>query len=327
MVVPLKTYFPRSNQVIHDPENFAKNIDSGLEKLAKILTLEDALAGLAITNQRSTLVIWNKDTGKIIYPVISWRDSRADTILPILHSHSEEVSEKTGLRLTPYYTGPKLLWLNTQNPEIIDLIRKGKALWGTVNTYIIWKLTNGESYVTDHTNAARTLLFNLKKLSWDENLLKLFQIDYAVPDIVPTQGNMGFARIRNRDVPIYVSIGDQHGAFLGQLGFYQNSCVVNLGTGGFVLLKAGGKIGNPIPGLLQSVGFSSHSEIQYIYEGTINAVGSLFSWMENNLGIQGASHGWKSIQINQMGKTKLLPAIHGLAAPYWIDNLSVMIEG
>ncbi len=326
-VVPLKTARPRPGWVEHDPKAI---LDSQLGAVGQLLhsvsRRKTTIVGLGIANQRSTIIFWDKNTSRPIAPAVSWQDLRAAELTRQWADHRELIRAKSGLMLTPYYAAPKLRWLLDHLKGVRAKAEQGRILCGTVNTYLIWHLTKGEVHATDHTNAARMLLMNLHSLSWDDELLSLFDIPPAIlPRILPTSADYGTARLSGMEIPIRASIGDQQAGLLGLGAVSPGEAVVNYGTGGFLLVNTGPE---PIflPGLLSSLAWTTPEETAYVVEGTVNAVGTVFDRLKE--------FGWLKSpeEIDRVLKSShervyLVPAVAGLGAPHWLSEAKTAIFG
>ncbi|MCI0526641.1 MAG: glycerol kinase, partial [Nitrospira sp.] len=244
--VKLPTLLPKPGWVEHNPKQLlSSQLSAAKQVLTQLGGHSRALIALGITNQRSTILLWERATGRTLAPAISWQDKRASELCRSLsHPSSSKtanlIRQKTGLRLTPYYAAPKLAWLLEHIPGARKRAERGELLCGTVNTYLIWHLTDGKVHVTDHTNAARMLLMNLSTLNWDQELLNLFGIPGQIlPRIVSTCEYFGEARIGKDQIPILCSIGDQQAASVGLGCIEKGDLTLNYGTGGFLLLNTG----------------------------------------------------------------------------------------
>ncbi|HXN05765.1 MAG TPA: FGGY family carbohydrate kinase, partial [Nitrospiria bacterium] len=288
--VPLKTFQPAAGRVEHDPSAILRSqLEAAKQVLTTIHKTKTSIAAIGIANQRSTFLLWDKGSGRPLGPAISWQDLRADGLIPQWEGHREGIRSKIGLMLTPYYAAPKIRWLLDHVKGLRAKADRGKCLFGTINTWLIWHLTRGEIHATDHTNAARTLLMNLFTLSWDEELLSLFDIPSAIlPQIYPTTADFGQAHISGRKIPVRASIGDQQAGLIGIGAVHRGESVVNYGTGGFFLVNTGSR---PIivSGLLSSLAWTTSDRKVYVAEGTVNSVGTLFEWLKESGWIKAVS--------------------------------------
>jgi glycerol kinase len=288
------------------------------------------IIGLGIANQRSTIVLWDAESSRPLCKAPSWQDVRAIDIVNDLIDAAPRIEELTGLKLTPYYTVSKLKWLLDEIPGARELAARGRLRWGTVNTWLIWNLTGGKVWATDHSNAARTLMMNLNTLKWDDELKEIFGLSgFPLPEILPTCHRFGDTVIDGIKIPIYASVGDQQAALLGQGAFTRGDSLINLGTLGAVLVMIGDK---PVArdGLLLSVAYSRGDKAQYLLEGTVNAAGNLFNWLRDNLEILKPDEHGKDIDAlcRRAGeRIFFFPALVGLAAPHWRQDVSCNFLG
>ncbi|HET6369966.1 MAG TPA: FGGY family carbohydrate kinase [Nitrospiria bacterium] len=331
---PLSTFTPKPDRVEHDPEEILAGQMAALRRVIRRAPRNRAIACMGIANQRSTLVLWRRRDGAPLGPAISWQDRRTSSICRTMQKNAPVIGEKTGLRLSPHYAASKLTWLLSTNRSIRRRLENGELLCGTVNSFLIWHLTGGNSYLTDHTNAARMLLMNLDTLEWDPELIGLFGLSESfLPEPRPTFSDFGTAQIEGRTVPIRCSIGDQQAALLGQGCCRPGEAAINYGTGAFFLLHTGGKIRRR-PGLLTSIASSDANGADYLLEGTVNAVGSLLDWMRNLVGLPKGVLPDAACQSSARKKGSrrgpgpiLVPALRGLGAPHWLDRVPSFLTG
>lgn len=320
---PIQTHAPREGWVEHDPEALLR---SALTVLRTVLrrgrkTGSEAVA-IGIANQRSTLLCWDRRTGEAAAPAISWQDRRTQAQLS--RWEGPDFAAKTGLPLTPYYAATKLAWL-------LDRFKKEKRstkelLCGTVNTFLIWRLTQGKVHRTDSTNAARMLLCNLKSGDWDPALLAHFDIPRRIlPEVRPTQSDFGEATLDGRSIPITCSIGDQQASLAGLGGLRSGTANINYGTGGFFLINTGPHP-RRVAGLLSGVARSNAKETTYLVEGTVNGIGPLFSWL-TGLGLIGSEKEIDAACARSKEPLFFLPAPIGLGAPHWDNRVKTALFG
>lgn len=325
---PLKSLLTKPGWVEHRPDDLLKGQMKALRDLLKSLGRKrDRIAAMGITNQRSTMVLWEKKTGKPIYNVISWQDLRGASECERVVGQGELIRERTGLMLTPYYSASKIKWVLDHVKKARKMAEKGELLFGTVNTYLIWHLTKGRVHVTDHTNAARTLLFNIFTRNWDKELLQIFDIPQEIlPQVVATSGPIGQAEVDGVSIPIHASIGDQQASLIGQGCFQEGEANVNYGTGGFFLLNTGKRIFF-LPGLLTSIAWSNGLTTHYLLEGTINAVGSIFDWLRDHFNLQRPNENIDDLCRQSKRRVFLVPAIAGLGSPHWDNRTTTCLFG
>ena len=332
-----KQYFPQPGWVEHDALEIIQNtravMDSALQKLG--ITPTDILA-LGITNQRETTVIWNKQTGQPYHPAIVWQDTRTDSICNHLAREygQHRFKKQTGLPLATYFSGPKIKWMLDQVPGLREDADKGLALFGTMDTWLMWNLSGGPDggrHVTDVTNASRTLLMNLATLDWDPEILAALDIPRRMlPEIMPSSGLLAAARWDRRDVPITGALGDQQAALFGQTCFYPGEAKNTYGTGCFMLLNTGETPVHSQNGLLSTVGYQIGSQKAiYALEGSIAMAGSLVQWLRDNLHLIQKSSDIEILaaSVKDNGGIFFVPAFSGLFAPYWRSDARGVIAG
>lgn len=292
----------------------------------------DEVSSIGITNQRETTVIWDKTTGIPVYRAIVWQSRQTTDIVEKLKADGLEplIKEKTGLVLDPYFSASKIKWIIDNVPGV-----KGNKnlLFGTIDTYLLWKMTCGEVHATDVTNASRTLLFNIHTLDWDEELLKIFDIPrYMLPEIKDTSGFFGYIDSRhffNQTCPITSMVGDQQAALFGEGCFMSGDVKNTYGTGGFMLINTGNKEIISKNGLLTTVAWKIHNEVKYALEGSIFVSGSLIQWLRD--GLEFFDNASKTEEIAKSVKDTngvvIVPAFTGLGAPYWNNQCQGAIYG
>jgi glycerol kinase len=273
--------------------------------------------GIGLTTQRSTVILWDRQTGRPLSAALSWQDRRAAEICGTLSASAARIRRTTGLVLSPYYAAPKLRWLLDRIPGAQRRAERGDVLCGTVNTFLLWHLSDRRLHVTDHTHAARMLLMNLSTLTWDAWLCDRFGIPQSMlPAIAPTISAFGEIRIGARRVPVFASIGDQQAAAFGQGGARAGDLCLHYGTGAFALLLTGATMVRS-PGLLTSIAWSSDSGRSYVLEGTVNAVGSGLAWLQRTWRLPNDLRALDRLARRSRRPTPFLPALAGLGAPDW----------
>jgi len=326
-----KQYFIKPGWVEHDPneiwENTKKVILDTIKK-AGISTLN--ISAIGITNQRETTVLWNKDTGEPYYNAIVWQDTRTQDIIQNFHKYTEVISYKTGLPLATYFSASKIKWLFDYIPKLKKDAAKGKVLFGNIDAWILWKLT-GE-HKTDVTNASRTMLMDLRKLEWDDELLKLFDIPKNIlPEICSSSEVYGYTNsVFPHSIPVSGILGDQQAALFGQTCFTSGEAKNTYGTGCFLLLNTGEKIVHSQNGLLTTVAYKlGKEEVKYALEGSIAIAGSLVQWVRDNFGFisESAEINLLAEKVEDNGGVFFVPAFSGLFAPYWDNSARGAILG
>lgn len=293
------------------------------------------LAAIGITNQRETTIVWDKNTGKPYYNAIVWQDTRTDKIVMRLAQDggADRFRAKVGLPLSTYFSGTKLIWLLENVAGLRDAAERGDALFGTIDTWLVWNLTGGVVHATDVTNASRTLLMNLATLDWDDEVLRVLNIPrQMLPAIRPSSdaAAFGMAKIGDGEVPLTGILGDQQAALFGQTCFSPGEAKNTYGTGNFMLLNTGTEIVPSKSGLLTTVGYKIGDQATvFALEGSIAVTGSLIQWLRDNLGlIQSASEVETLARtVADNGGIYFVPAFSGLFAPYWRGDARGVIVG
>lgn len=325
-------HFPQPGWVEHDPEEiWATQLETARRVVAAIPG--DQLAAIGLTNQRETTVIWNRRTGIPIAPAIVWQDRRtADTCAALRAAgHEPVVREKTGLVLDPYFSATKIGWLLDHVPGARAAAERGELAFGTIDTWLVWKLTRGARHVTDASNASRTLLFNVHTLGWDDALLERFGVPRALlPEVVPNHGSIGVADPAwfGRAVPITGMAGDQQAALFGQACFTPGLIKNTYGTGCFLLLNTGGTPRASAHTLLTTVAWRG-AETVYALEGSVFTGGSVVQWLRDGLGLIRHSSEVEALaaSVPDAGGVVLVPAFTGLGAPVWDPTARGLVIG
>lgn len=315
---PLKAHYPKPGWVEHDAEEIFRTQTRALDEILKGLPASANIVGAGLAAQRSTVVLWDRETGKAPCRVPSWQDGRAVSVVAPLQGRQAEAHEKTGLYLTPYYSAPKIRWLLDHEPAARKLLDQGRLMIGPVSSYLIWRLTGGKVFAADPSMAQRMMLFNLRTFDWDPGLLELFNIPRAcLPEIRPSAGAWGEIERCGRKFELRACLGDQQSATLGLGGVSEGSSVANYGTGAFLLLNTGARQ-HRIPGLLTSVGWSREGAPPvFLEEGTVHAAGTSFDWLRDNLGLLKKNSDIDRLCRASKRRVWALPAIGGLGAPRW----------
>jgi glycerol kinase len=334
--------YPQPGWIEHDPMEIWRNTQAVIRgALGKTGISASRLAAIGITNQRETAVLWDKKTGRPFFNAIVWQCTRTDEICRRLAAEGgqDRFRAKTGLPITTYFAGPKVRWILDHVPEAVSAAENGRALFGTVESWIIWWLTggpNGGAHVTDVTNASRTLMMNLETLQWDEEILEVLGIPSQVlPRIVPsidpnTWGHSQKNGPLGATIPVCGALGDQQAALVGQTCFEVGEAKNTYGTGCFLLLNTGAR---PVPsrhGLLTTVGYQRRGEKPvYCLEGSIAIAGALVQWLRDNLGLIQSAPDVEALALSvaDNGGIYFVPAFSGLFAPYWRSDARGVIAG
>ncbi len=333
---PHKQYYPHQGFVEHDPEEIFENTLKGIREIKRITKTDmSMIACLALTNQRETVLIWDRNNGKPVANAAVWQCQRSKEICSDLLKQGlgPVIREKTGLIIDPYFSASKLQWIMNNNPGLKEKALKGDLLLGTIDTWLIWKLTGGKVHVTDHSNASRTMLYNINNLQWDEDLIKLFGLHISMfPEIRFSDEIVGLTEtFRGFDMhlPIAGLIGDSHGALFGQLCLNPGMTKATYGTGSSVMMNIGRSPLEAPEGLVTSVGFGSNNLVDYVFEGNIHCTGDTINWLVNELKLLASSGEAEetALGVKDNGGVYFVPAFVGLGAPYWKNEARACISG
>lgn len=324
--------FPRPGWVEHDATEIWTNVQAVVEEaLEKGSLTPDRLAAVGITNQRETTLVWDRATGEPVHNAIVWQDTRTDDLIHDLAGvvGQERFRERCGLPLATYFSGPKLRWLLDEVPGLRERADRGEVLFGTMDTWIIWKLTG--RHVTDVTNASRTMLMNLKTLDWDPFILDAMGIPAGMlPEITSSAEVYGEATGFLAGVPVASALGDQHAALFGQTCFSPGDVKGTYGTGTFLVLNTGTEPVMSSNGLLTTLGYKIGDQpAVYALEGSIAVTGSLVQWIRDNLGLISSAAEIETLArtVDDNGGCYIVPAFSGLFAPHWRSDARGVITG
>ncbi|MCF2611578.1 glycerol kinase GlpK [Fusobacterium perfoetens] len=319
--------YPKEGWVEHDPMEIWSS-QSGV--LAEVIAREGIsqhdIIGLGITNQRETTIVWDKNTGKPVYNAIVWQCRRTAQICDELRKKEglvEYIKGNTGLVLDAYFSGTKIKWILDNVEGAREKAEKGDLLFGTVDTWLIWKLTNGKVHATDYTNASRTMIYNIKNLEWDEKLLKELGIPKSMlPEVKDSSGTFGYANLGGKGghrVPICGVAGDQQSALFGQACFEKGEAKNTYGTGCFLLMNTGEEMVQSKNGLVTTIAIGLNGKVQYALEGSIFVGGAVVQWLRDELRLVGESKDTEYFarKVKDNGGVYVVPAFVGLGAPYW----------
>lgn len=318
-------YFPQPGWVEHNPNEIWSSQASVIAEAISAIDINGLdIAGIGITNQRETTIVWDIDTEEPIYNAIVWQDRRTSEYCDELKAQglTEKIHEKTGLIIDAYFSGTKIKWILENVPGARKRAEMGKLRFGNVDSWLVWRLTRGEIHVTDVTNASRTMLFNIKDLKWDEELLKLLDIPMSMmPEVKSSSEIYGHTKttIFAHEVPISGIAGDQQAALFGQMCIEPGSIKNTYGTGCFVMLNTGSKPVLSKNNLLTTIAWKIGDKITYALEGSIYVGGSVVQWLRDGLGFITSSSEIEDLAstVPDSGGVYFVPALTGLAAPYW----------
>ncbi|MBO7108796.1 MAG: glycerol kinase GlpK [Prevotella sp.] len=330
-----KQYYPQSGWVEHDAEEIYHNMVEAIRLLSEELRMKNEEFSLALTNQRETAVVWNKKTGKPIARAVVWQDTRGAALCRQLLADGigPTVMAKSGLLIDPNFSASGVKWLLDNTPGARELASRGELLMGTIDTWLIWKLTGGRVHATDTTNASRTMLFNIHTMQWDDDLLALFDIPRSMmPEVKACDEIYGETTVEGlfpEPIAIAGVLGDSHGALVGQMCFEKGSGKVTYGTGSSVMVNIGHEPLTPPEGLVTSVGFSAFGKTWYGFEGNIYSTGATLKWMCDQLQLVGKPQEMEAIatSVPDNGGVYIVPAFSGLGAPWWQNDVKGAIVG
>lgn len=328
-------YFPQPGWVEHDAEEiWATQTGLMYEAMSKIDITINEIVGIGITNQRETTVLWDKETGRPVHKAIVWQCRRTAGYCDELKKlgMAEFFRSKTGLVLDAYFSATKLRWLLDNAAGARERAEKGELLFGTVDSWIIWKLTGGKVHVTDYSNASRTMLFNIHTLKWDEEILRVLKIPQQIlPEVKPSSHVYGYtdSKLFGREVPIAGAGGDQQCALFGQTCFERGEVKNTYGTGGFMLMNTGTAPVNSHNGLVTTIAWGVDDKVEYALEGSIFVAGAAVQWLRDELGFirDAAESEVLAKSVPDANGCYVVPAFVGLGAPYWDQYARGVIVG
>ena len=330
-----KQYYPKDGWVEHNPEEIWVTTKKVIKEIInKNKKIKGNILTIGITNQRETTLLWDSKTGKCIYNAIVWQDRRTTNLCNKLKKKGLEnlIKSRTGLLLDPYFSATKIKWIIENIPSAKKLLKKNRLLFGTIDTYLIWKLTKGKIHATDSTNASRTMLFNIKKNCWDKKILKLLKIPESIlPNVKNSADNFGFTdkSITKKSYPINGVIGDQQAATVGQSCFQKGSTKITFGTGAFIIMNTGNNKINSKNKLLSTICYRINNRTTFALEGSIFIAGASVQWLRDKLKIIKSTKITEKISKKQINNNNvyLVPAFTGLGAPYWKPNVRGILTG
>jgi len=332
----LTQYYPKPGWVEHDPEEIWRDVISTAETLLRLNHIKkEQIKAIGITNQRETTVVWDKRTGKPVHNAIVWQCRRTADMCENLRNNGlfNLIRQKTGLVIDPYFSATKLAWLLDNIDGVRELAENGDVLFGNIDTWLLWKLTNGKVHATDYTNASRTMLFNINTLKWDDDLLSEMKVPKAMlPEVLPSSGQFGKADFGSSlldGIPITGDAGDQQSALFGQACFYPGDVKNTYGTGCFIMLNIGDKPVLSDHGLLTTLACNTEDQPMYALEGSVFIAGAAVQWLRDGLKIIKSASETESLAVSvpDTGGVYIVPAFTGLGAPYWDADARGIIVG
>jgi glycerol kinase len=330
-----KQHYPGPGMIEHDPEEIYRNTLSVVSSVLREAKVGPSnLTALALTNQRETIVAWDGRTGRPLHNALVWQDQRGTACCETLREEGSAptVRAKTGLLLDTYFSASKLKWLVDEVPEVRDAARRGRALCGTVDSWLIWKLTGGEVHATDYSNACRTMLFNVHELCWDDELKELFSAsELRFPEVRFADDSFGTARISDPhfEIPLTGVLGDSHAALFGECGFRPGDAKATYGTGSSVMMNVGSEPLEPPEGIVLSLAWGQAGTVDYVFEGNIHCSGDTLKWLHDGVKLFDDYREMESTaaSLPDNGGVYLVPAFAGLGAPYWEHGVRAIITG
>ena len=316
-------FYPQNGYVEHNPlEIYSSQYAVMMEVIAQSNIKPEQIAAIGITNQRETTIMWDKKTGKPIYNAIVWQCRRsADICKQIIEDgYQEHIQKTTGLLIDAYFSATKIKWILDNVPDARTKAKEGNLLFGTVDTWLLWKLTEGKVHATDYTNASRTMLFDINRLEWDQTLLDYLDIPReCLPQVLPSDSLFGYTNISGHNIPICGIAGDQQAALFGQQCFTKGSAKNTYGTGCFLLMNTGNQPVTSKNGLLTTIGIGTKNNLSYALEGSVFVGGAVIQWLRDEMKLisDSADSEYFATKVKDNGGVYLVPAFTGLGAPYW----------
>ena len=315
--------YPKDGWVELDVEDVLRTVR---DTVTSVLSNDLIIEACGITNQRETTVVWSKSSGEAIYPAIVWQDRRTNKYCNNLKldGHEETIRSKTGLVIDPYFSATKIKWILDNVNGAREKADEGDLLFGTIDTFLIYKLTGNQNHFTDVTNASRTMLFNIHTLEWDRELLELFDIPKSMlPDVLSCDGSFGNLNLNNKTIPIKGVIGDQQAALVGQRCMKNGDMKSTYGTGCFLMANTEEKPVSIDEGLLTTIAYTLDGKTHYAIEGSIYSCGNIIKWLRDNMNFFETSEQSED-HLNKNGESNnvlFLPAFNGLGAPFWDSDI------
>ena len=319
---PFRQYYPQPGWVEHDPNEIWESERAVAAQALRESGLGRAVAAIGITNQRETTIVWEKATGRPIYPAIVWQCRRTAALCDRLRADglTEHIRAVTGLVPDAYFSATKIRWILDHVPGAQERAERGELLFGTVDSWLIWKLTRGRVHATDVTNASRTMLFDIRRLDWDETLLQVLRIPRCMlPDVRPSSGDFGTCNIQGVEIPIAGAAGDQQAALFGQCCFAPGEAKNTYGTGCFLLMNTGETPCVSRHGLVTTIAAGLGGHVTYALEGSVFVGGAVIQWLRDEMRFlsEASDAEYYAQKVDSTGGVYFVPAFTGLGAPYW----------
>ncbi|MBQ9563018.1 MAG: glycerol kinase GlpK [Lachnospiraceae bacterium] len=332
--LPHRQIIDENGWVEHDPEEIRRNTNQVIRSLVTEAGIDPSeVVGLGISNQRETVLAWNKETGEPVYNAIVWQCARGEAICRELKAHAGLVQERTGMNLSPYFSAAKAAWILRNVPEAARLAVEGKLCIGTIDAWLIYHFTGGKSFATDVSNAARTQLFNIHTLAWDPEVCGIFGIPVsALPEVKDSNALFGETTAGGffaQPIPIHAALGDSNGALFGQGCLTAGMTKSTYGTGSSIMMNIGAVPARSSHGLVTSIAWGIDGAVNYVLEGNINYSAASISWLKNDVQLIESAGETEALAFaaNPADQTYLVPAFTGLGAPYWDAEATGMYTG
>ena len=330
-----RQYYPQPGWVEHDGQEIVKNTRTAISRLVTESGVQpDAVAALAITNQRETVIAWDSETGVPVHPALVWQDERGtDACHRLVENGSgAEIQRRTGLVVDTYFSASKLQWMVENVPDCRRAADAGTLMAGTMDTWVIWNLTERQVFVTDYSNASRTLLFNIETCQWDDTLRDIFNVhSVRLPEVRFSDEPVGTFRLEGatREIPIVGIMGDSHAALFGHAGFSPGDAKTTFGTGSSVMMNIGPRFQQSPAGVVSSIAWGTDSRVSYVFEGNIHSTGDTMRWVRDQLQLFSdySDAEKRAHKAGDNGGVYLVPAFSGLGAPHWVHGIRATISG
>ncbi len=328
--IRMKSIYPHEGWVEQEPYKIISAVKMAVSKAIKIAGISSAQIECAgITNQRETAIIWDRNTGIPVYNAILWQDRRTESIMKGLSDSEQEIVKKTGLRLDPYFSAGKIKWILDNVEGARNRAMRGRLIFGTVDSWILYNFDTTHPCFTDYTNASRTMLFDIRRLEWDSGLMSMFKIpDVLLPDVFPSLNEFGNISIcKNRKIPVYSIIGDQQSALFGHSSTTKGMAKITYGTGSFTMLNTGTALPYSKT-LINTIAFGLHGrKVSYALEGSVFSAGFAIDWVKNILNVKSFARFEEMAKSAEPGFHFIVPAFAGLGSPYWDPDARALIIG
>ena len=331
-----RQFYPHPGFVEHDPVEIFENTIAAISRLfIKTGTGEESIYGISITNQRETIVVWDKNSGLPVCNAAVWQCQRGAEFCEQLRreGYGPMIREKTGLLIDPYFSASKLHWIFFHDKSLKARADKGDLLLGTMDSWLLWKLTGGKVHATDYSNACRTMLFNIKSLEWDQELIGLFGLNRNMfPEVRFSDEVFGYTDpsvIFSKALPVSGLLGDSHAALVGQHCFSWGMAKATYGTGSSIMMNIGPRFMQAPEGLVTSIGYGMDGKINYVFEGNIHCTGDTINWLKSDVGLIGDVSEAEDLasSVDDNNGVYLVPAFVGLGAPYWDNEARACLSG